>query len=184
MKKIILIASAFILSFTSCSLEDKIEDAVNDEISTIEQEISEKFTIPGLLKGEQSLDSITIDTSVIQQQIEVVNGNSSVSIDDVTLDELEITIITEGITFDFLNSIEVILLNENGENRTLANFNDIPEGATSLNLPEDDNINGLESLLEEDGFKLGFNLDVKEDLTEQIDLELISNFLIDVDFSL
>lgn len=184
MKKIILIAIAFILSFTSCSLEDKIEDAVNDKISTIEQEISEEFIIPALAKGERSVDPTTIDTSVLQKQIDQVNGNSSVSIDDITLDELEITIITEGATFDFLNSIEVILLNENGENKTLANFNDIPEGATSLKLPEDDNINGLESLLEEDGFKLGFNLDVKDDLTEQIELELISNFLIDIDFSL
>lgn len=181
MKKLILIASALIFSFTSCDIKDEVESVINDNISPVEKEVSEDFSIPALVAGNQKLDPIKVDTSAINEEIDNVEN---ASIEQVSIDDLEIAITTEGATFDFLNSIEIVIINAAGEEETLFNFDDIPEGATSLKLPEGTEIDNLKDLLEGDNFELGFNLDVKETFTDPIELELISNFLVQLGVNL
>lgn len=175
MKKLILIGSLVSLLFTSCDLKDEVEDAINENIPPVEQEVTEDFSIPALVEGDQTIDPISIDISAVKEEIDAVDN---ASIEEVSIDDLQISIATEGTTFNFLNSLELFYTNSEGEDETLFVFDDIPVDATTLQLPEGEEIDDLEDLLEGDDFELGFNLDVKESFVEPIELELISNFLV------
>lgn len=191
MKKLFLIACALVFTFTSCDLKDEVEDAINNNIPPVEQEVSEDITIES---AELNVDGgvtitkeITIDTTDINEKIDSAS-DSPVDIKDITLDDLEIKLAegSEQTNLDFLDSLKLNISSGDGSETVAIDFGTIEKGVNSLKLP-DGQANSILSLIQ--GNDVGeLTIDVEmitnAAVENDIDLELISTLLADIELSI
>lgn len=90
------------------------------------------------------------------------------SLDSVTVSEAMVEVVTEGVNFDFLNSLEVTIQTGDGEPKVIAWTDAIDEGVTLINLSlsEDE----IKDFLLEDQFTLKLNGFVNAAITEPVDI--------------
>lgn len=191
MKKLILIASALVFTFTSCDLKDEVEDLINNNIDPVEQEVSEDITIEAVdldVDGGATITKvITIDTSDINDKIDEA-ADSPVEIKDITLDDLEIQLAdgSNQPNFDFLDSLKLSVSSADGTETVDIDFGTIEKGLTSLKLPEGQG-NSILSLIEgSDVGELIIDMEIVTNaaVTNDLDLKLISTLLADIGLSL
>ena len=186
MKKTILLIASSLFLF-SC---DAIEDVINNNIPPVEQTIEEDFTIDATelaVEGPIS-DSITIDTSLINEEIDNASDSENIGISEITLDDLEIKI-AEGSAienFDFLDSLVLNIYTDDPANAIEIDFGTIAKGLDTLSLPDGASTNIL-SLIE--GSNVGdltidFDLVTNTALEEDLQLELISTLLAQLEIEL
>lgn len=181
MKKLLLIVSALMLTFTSCDLKDKVEDAINENIPPVEQEVSEGFTFDATeleVAGTVS-ETITIDTADINDKIDNAS-NENVKIEEITLDDLEIKLAdgSEQANFDFLDSLK-LNISSGGSEPISIDFGTIPKGVNALKLPdgESDSILNLIQGSDVGNITIDIEMDTNTAVENNIDLELVSTLL-------
>jgi len=181
MKNFFLIASVLVFSFTSCdieSLEEDLEDSVENSIE-INQTVEEEFSIPQITEiGEQEPVEVSIDT---QEILDALSETDQATLESVSLEDAQI-VIPEGIdaTFDFLESLSIVITSGDFAGTELASITEIPEGATELSLTVTEGAPNLVELIESGDFEIEINYTVDELLAEGLDLEIISDFLVDL----
>lgn len=185
MKKLNLILIALVINFMSCdNVKDEAEKLIENQIQ-IEETVEEEFSIPVVSGvGEQEPIVIPIDVAELTAAIED-QGNDVAAIGSASIEDVQIAI-PEGsdANFDFLESAELIISSGEFAGTVIATIDDIPEGATVLDLVPAEGAADLVELIESGDFDITINFTTDEELSEPLTLELISEFLIGIDVEL
>lgn len=183
MNKLTYITSLLILTFTSCDLKEEVENAINGNIPPVEQEVSEDFTIEAINSAAPGAftETITIDTTDINNEIDDATDSETVSIEEITIDDLEISLAedSEQENFDFLDSLVINIYTDNIDEAVEIDFGAIPAGVNTLSLPEGASTNILSLIEGSDVDDLSIDLELITNTTieNNLDLELISSLL-------
>jgi len=190
MKKLNLITSV-ILTLIACSaVEDTAENIINSRIEPVEQDITEEVTIEAteLQVAGEITQTTTIDTADINEQINDIKDTGAVTINDITLDDLTLTLLddSEQTNFDFLDSLVIVISSGEGSDPITIDFGEIEKGLNSLTLPEGASTSIL-SLIEGDEVNeltIDFEMVTNAAVEHDIQLELVSTLLADLEINL
>lgn len=172
MKKITTFLSlTFIIIFTSCDIGESINNAIRFNYTQ-----TANFSIPGSSVVDLPFDIATPSISSSSERAFDNNNTSAGLVDEITLDELEMTINSpDDRTFSFLESIEIYISTENNSEILLAEKQDIPEtvGAT---LQLDTSGENLKPYLTEEAFDLRYELVTREATGSETDIIAVMTF--------
>jgi len=154
-----------VMFFSSCDIEDKINDTI-----TFEYTEESSFSIPGSAPIGV-LDNLPTPTIQSSSQEEFENNNTSAErVDEVILDELDMTITSPSDrTFSFLESVKIYISTNSESEILLAERNDIPQNVGSTLMLETTGEN-IKSYVAEDQFSLRYEIEVRETTASETDI--------------
>ncbi len=180
--KRVLWGIALFFSLVSCDFEEEVQEALINSIR-INQNVEELFTIPVIEElGEQEPIVIPIDT---EELLDEINESETATLESAFLGDTVISI-PEGsdATFDFLDSLSIVISSGPFAGVMLARISNIPEGATELTLTLAEDAPDIADIIESGDFDLEINYSVNDYLDEPLVLELIANLLVDLGLSI
>jgi hypothetical protein len=154
-----------LIFFTSCNLQEKIDDVTTFTINN-----SAEFTVPSSSGVNLPIDLGTPNVSTSSQQSFENNNTRADLVENVNLSELTLTITSPNDrTFSFLESLEIYISNDTEGATLIAEIQDIPESVGSeLNL-ETTGAN-LDGYIKEDSYSLEFEAVTDETTNSETDI--------------
>jgi len=157
--------------FSSC---DKL-----DELTKFDMEYSQRATIPSSTGANLPFDIFTPDMETNSESKFAVNDTRKDLIEEITLTELEMVIISpDNADFSFLNSIEIFISAEDLEEIQIASLDEVPDDAGNVLLLNTSDAD-LKEYIKKDEFSLRLNTVTDELISTDHELEVNSTFFVD-----
>jgi len=160
--------------FTMVVSCDKLDDLTKFDI-----EYSQRATIPSTTGINLPFDIFTPEMETNSESKFAVNDTKKDLIEEITLTELELVIISPDNTdFSFLNSIEIYISADGLEEIQIASLDEVPEDpGNKINLNTSDI--DLKEYIKKDEFSLRLNTVTDELISTDHELEVNSTFFVD-----
>lgn len=161
------------LFFTSCNLQEKIDDITTFEISN-----SVEFSIPSSSLVNVPIDIGTPDINTSSKQTFENNNTRADLVENVNLSELKLTITNPNDrTFSFLKSLKIYISNDSDGKTLIAENQDIPENVSNT-LDLETTGTDLSQYIKEETYNLEFEAVTRETTNSKTDIE--SNMVFEV----
>ncbi|MGM0579844.1 MAG: hypothetical protein ACQETL_04140 [Bacteroidota bacterium] len=165
MKTTFFLFIAGLLIFSSCNLQEKI-----DEMTTFDINNSAEFTVPSSSGVNLPLDFATPDVNSSSQQSFENNNTRADLVENVNLKELTLTITNPNDrTFSFIKSLEIYISNDTEGSTLIAEVQEVPETIGSELEMETTGAN-LDEYIKEDTYDLEYKVVTRESVNSDTDI--------------
>jgi hypothetical protein len=168
-----LLAISSLLYFTRC---DKIEDLI-----TFELDYTDSISVPPFPLTDTLIGFFTPETSTGIQDALFSNGSTRDLLKTVSLQELSIAITNNtSINLSAIKMIEIWIKANNEPKKKIAFNNNVPE-STGKTLELETIGDNIKEYLSKENYQLRIDFELRDPLTEALDLEIVSVFEITAD---